>query len=119
MYKVIDKNIYLNRGEKLSISVVNNSEPFKANDILKFSICKQGDYSTVVFQKEFTVDEEASEVVLSFTAAETKIGEPIKSGEKTYWYEIELNDDQTLLGWDQNGPKLFVLWPEATTEGGE
>ena len=37
----------------------------------------------------------------------------IKSGEKKYWYEIELNDKDTLMGWDKDGAKVLVLWPEA------
>ena len=29
-----------------------------------------------------------------------------------YWYEIELNNENTVIGYDNNGPKLFVLYPE-------
>jgi hypothetical protein len=47
------------------------------------------------------------------TSQDTRFDKPIKSGEKKYWYEIELNDKDTLMGWDKDGAKVLVLWPEA------
>lgn len=117
MYKVVDKNIYLNRGDAITIVLANNSDTFQLNDTIKIYICEQGDYSNVIFSKTFTVEEESNEVSLSLTSAETRIGEPIKSGSKVYWYEIELNNHTTLVGYDNNGPKLFTLWPEAVESG--
>jgi hypothetical protein len=29
-----------------------------------------------------------------------------------YWYEIQLNYYQTIVGYDESGPKLFMLYPE-------
>lgn len=45
---------------------------------------------------------------------ETKIGEYI-SKPKEYWYEIELNPEtypQTIIGYDEDGPKVLILYPE-------
>ena len=113
MYRIIDKNIYLNRGDAISIVVANNSDTFKANDYLKFYVCEQGNFSNVLLSKTIPIVEESAEVSISLTSEETRIGEPLKTGIRVYWYEIELNGDTTLVGYDSNGPKLFTLWPEA------
>ena len=118
MYRVINKNIYLNRGDAITIRIVNNSDTFKANDYVKLYVCEQGDLSNVVLTKTVNISAAASEVDIALTSEETRIGDPIKNASKVYWYEIELNGDTTLVGYDNNGPKLFTLWPEAV-EGDE
>ena len=113
MYKIIDKNIFVNRGDAMSIIVANNSETFKPHDYIKFYICKQGDYTDVLLIKEINIEEETAEITIKLSSEDTRIGPPLKKGSRTYWYEIELNGDTTLVGYDTNGPKLFTLWPEA------
>lgn len=29
-----------------------------------------------------------------------------------YWYEIELNGDSTIIGYDNDGAKKLILYPE-------
>ena len=44
------------------------------------------------------------------------IGEVINKP-TNYWYEIELNPNtqpQTIIGYDEDGEKLFVLYPEGS-----
>ena len=31
-----------------------------------------------------------------------------------YWYEIELNNEHTVIGYDDNGAKIFMLFPEGS-----
>lgn len=117
MYKIIDKNIYLNRGDAITIIVANNSDTFKPMESLKFYVCEQNDATNVVLTKTVNITEETPEVSISLTSEETRLGEPLKNGSRVYWYEIEYNGDTTLVGYDNKGPKLFTLWPEIT-EGG-
>ena len=117
MFKIEDKNIYCNRGDAISIIVANNSDYFKAGDYLKFYICANGDYTNVLFSKRIDIEENAVEVVINLDSEDTKIGPELKKESNIYWYEIELNGNTTLVGFDKNGPKLFTLWPEAI-EGG-
>jgi len=45
---------------------------------------------------------------------ETRIGDYINKP-VTYWYEIELNPNNnstTIIGYDDDGPKQFKLYPE-------
>lgn len=117
MFKIDkDYNMFLNRGDQISIRLESESN-FEPGDILKFSIVKEGNYGNIVFQKQFVVDYETDAYTITLTSEDTKIGNIIKEGEVTYWYEVELNGIDTVLGWDDNGPKLFVLWPEAPQKG--
>ena len=118
--KIIDEKytIIHNRGDKGAIKLVNKIGTFKLGDKFKFSIVKKGDYNDVVFQKEFEVSEDSTEYFLTFTGDEMRFGEPI-SKKKEYWYEIDLNDDTTLIGSDETGDKKFILYPEASRKGGD
>ena len=99
-----------NRGDKGSIRLINKNGKFKVGDKFKFSIVEQK-YDNVVFQKEFEVTEECSEFFLTFTTEEMRFSEPI-SKEKEYYYEIKMNDDTTLVGYDEQEHKSFILYPE-------
>jgi len=111
------KNMYLNRGDQITIILTANQD-FAIGDVIKFSIVKENDYSSVVFQKSFTIDEQSDTFEMTLTSDETKLENLIKTKTVTYWYEIELNDNDTLVGYDDDGPKLFVLWPEAPEKEG-
>ena len=107
--------IYCNRGDQFTVTLnAREDSLFARGDVIKFSIMKENDCTKVLFEKKFTVEEDAA---LTFdcliTSADTRFDKPIKSGEKRYWYEIELNDKDTLIGWDMDGAKVLVLWPEA------
>jgi hypothetical protein len=121
MYRIRNKNIYLNRGDKITIRLANNSDVFKIGDYLTFYICEEGNYSHVVLNKRFDIDTETDVIDIHLSAEETRLGEALKTGSRTYWYEIELNGDTTLVGYDSDGPKLFILYPEAiiSEEGGD
>lgn len=121
MFRVRQKNIYLNRGDAITLQLVNNEGNFEAGDVIRFYICSKNDYTDILFSKTFTVAETSNFTEISLTSAETRIGdEPIKDGSVVYWYEIELNGDTTLVGYDEHGPKLMTFYPEAddSSEGG-
>ena len=40
-----------------------------------------------------------------------KIGEMLNK-QVEYWYEIELNNDETIIGYDDDGAKKLILYPE-------
>lgn len=113
MFMIKDNNIYMNRGDALHIYLKLRNKTFEPNDTITINIVKENDYSSVVFTKTVTIEEESSTFNLSLTGSETKLGEVIKSEPRTYWYEIQLNNDTTLVGYDHNGPKKLILFPEA------
>lgn len=107
-----NKSIEINRGDAGTIRLTNKTGNFEINDKLKFSVVEKKNYKNVVLQKEYTVQEQGETFDIALTSEDTKIGDII-SKPTIYWYEIEYNGEQTLIGYDDNGAKEFILYPEA------
>ena len=113
MYKIIDKTIYMNRGDAINIHVVNKSQAFQSGDYLIFSICEEGNLENTLFMKKVEASEGDNTVDITLDPSDTRsFCEAFKKGQKTYWYEIELNEEVTLIGYDKDGPKLLIIYPE-------
>ncbi len=113
-----DNSIYVTRGDEAYISVTasNDESPhkFKAGDLLRIKVFAKKDCTDVVLQKDFPVTNETETVEIYLDKNDTKIGEVI-SKPKDLWYEIELNplnNPQTIIGYDDEGAKVFKLFPE-------
>lgn len=114
-----DMSIYVTRGDVLFFTVSATDEngssyKFKPDDVVRFSVCEKKACENVVIQKDFVVTEETEEVNILLTEDETKVGKVI-SKPKDYWYEVELNpftNPQTIIGYDEEGPRVFRLFPE-------
>lgn len=120
MYKINDdQSIYLTRGDAISFSVGALDEEgknyvFKPTDTVRFSVFNKKACHLVELRKDFSVAEESETIEISLTGEDTKIGEHI-SKPVDYWYEVELNPNslpQTIIGYDEDGPKVFRLFPE-------
>lgn len=119
MFKIdSEKNIEINRGDRGTIKIKRKSGSFSVGDKIKFSIVKKKDYKDLVFQKEYSVLEASDTFYITLTEEDTKIGNII-SKPVTYWYEMEYNGNQTPIGYDDEGAKEFILYPEAGTEGSD
>lgn len=91
---------------------------FEAGDIVRVSVYGKKDPETVYLQKDFPVFEQAQTVEVYLSGEDTKFGELI-SKPTDYWYEIVVNPDtspKTIIGYDDNGAKVFRLFPESETE---
>lgn len=80
------KTIYCNRGDQFTVTLnAREDSLFARGDIIKFSIMKQGDCTKVLFEKFYTVEEDA---VTSFdcliTSDDTRFDKPLKGEPKTY-----------------------------------
>ena len=122
MFKINkDKSIYLTRGDIANITVSANTSDgelytFQKGDVVRFKVFKRRDCGCVEIQKDTVVEVEATEVDIYLSKDDTKIGDVI-SKPTNYWYEVELNPDtapQTIIGYDEEGEKLFVLYPEGS-----
>lgn len=123
MFKINDDlSIYATRGDMIAFSVSadagDSSYKFKEDDIVRIKVFEKKDCHCVVLQKDFPTAEGAERVDILLTGEETKFGELI-SKPKDYWYEIELNpltNPQTIVGYDEDGAKIFRLFPEGGEE---
>ena len=114
-----DLSIYANRGDIVFFSVTADDNgvryKFQPGDIVRMAIYGKKDAETCVMQKDFPVEDVTEKVFIYLDEQDTKIGETI-SKHKDYWYEIVLNPDtmpQTIIGYDEDGPKIFRLFPES------
>lgn len=117
-----DKTIHITRGDAavfaLTATIEGEVYAFKQSDVVRFKAFAKKDCSDVVLQKDFGATEGASEVEIYLSGDETKFG-GIISKPTDYWYEVELNPDthpQTIIGYDENGAKVFKLYPEGAEE---
>lgn len=119
MQKIVGTTIKVNRGDVLNLSLSTELEDgtaytFHNGDKVVFSIYEKGKMSdNAVVMKEINVIEESETVDIGLTNEETKIGELINKP-VTYWYEVELNDQYTIIGYDEDGAKEFMLYPEGS-----
>ena len=118
MYRIINKDVYVNRGDALTLHLVNRTGDFKSGDYLILSICEENNLENTLLTKRVDLTETTDVADINLTSQDTKnLCEAFKTGYKVFWYEIELNENTTLIGYDLDGPKLFVLYPEASKHG--
>ena len=94
---------------------------FQLNDKIAFVVKEKKGYTkTEVLRIEKTLAEmghvEPTEYPeIEITEEDTKAFDLLDK-KKTYWYDIVLNDTTTILGYDVDGAKKLVVFPEAEEE---
>jgi hypothetical protein len=121
MYQINDDlSIYVTRGDTVYLQITAANEEtgenhrFQAGDVVRFKVYGKKDAEAVALQKDFPITEDTDTVNIVLDEQDTKIGEVI-SKHKDYWYEVELNpftNPQTIIGYDEDGAKVFRLFPE-------
>lgn len=113
-----DLSIYATRGDIVFFSVSAEDDgylyKFQVGDIVRMKVYGKKDAGSVVLQKDFPVTEVSERVFIYLDGEETRFGDII-SKPTDYWYEVELNPDtfpQTIIGYDEDGPRVFKLFPE-------
>lgn len=114
--KIVDKEIRINRGDRLLIDfdIDNGSDKytFKDGDKIKFSVYRKKELDKPpVLQKIFTPIVGSTSVEIDVSGEDMKIGEMLND-EKEYWYVIKLNNDETIIGFDEEKAKKLILYPE-------
>lgn len=113
-----DKSIYVTRGDIVVMSVAAkfNDKPytFKPGDLVRIKVSKKKRCTDVVLEKDFPVTDHTQEVQIYLSGEDTKFGDVINKP-TDFWYEVELNplsNPQTIIGYDEDGAKIFKLFPE-------
>lgn len=90
---------------------------FQLDDKITFVVInKKGYTQEEILRKEYTLRDigytEPSEVAeLPLTEEEMKKF-PLSNKKQTFWYDIVLNDTTTILGFDNEGAKQIIIYPE-------
>ena len=119
MYRVNEDNsIYVTRGDivLMDVSASFDGKPytFVPGDLVRIKVYKKKKATDVVLEKDFPVTAVTQMVQIYLSEDDTKIGDVI-SKPVDYWYEVELNplsEPQTIIGYDEDGAKVFKLFPE-------
>jgi hypothetical protein len=136
----VEKTIHATRGDAVLFDVVakdtlgDKNYGFVEGDTIRIKIYKKRNADDVVLEKTFVVDTHSDEtkdgspldrVQISLSPEDTKkiSGDKVISKPTTFWYEIEYKpntkDTQTIIGYDEDGAKQFILYPEGgEIEGG-
>lgn len=115
-----DLSIYATRGDIVCLNVsatddrTGEAYEFQPGDVVQMKIYVKKDAENVVLQKDFPIVAKTNAVGVFLTEQDTKFGDVI-SKPTDYWYEVTLNpytNPQTFIGYDEDGPKIFKLYPE-------
>ena len=120
-----EKKIHVTRGDSgtIVITAQNNDgsdHEFQIGDVIRLKVMEKNDVTNVVLTKDIVVEENSTSIDMGLNSKETRIGEYINSP-VTYWYEVELNPETnstTIIGYDEDGPKELILYPEGKNESG-
>ena len=119
MQKIEGTTIKLNRGDVLNFTLTlatSSGDPytFQDGDKVVFSVYNKNKLSeNAVLLKEIVVSGEQQSIEINCTKEDTKIGD-LTNKPVEYWYEIELNNEYTIIGYDDEGAKLLMLFPEGS-----
>lgn len=112
MFKIEGDTILLTRGDKCIFNFSIEGYTFQSGDYVYFRVYKKsGLDSAPLIEKKVDIIEEKQNIDIELTSDETKIGE-LSNKVNEYWYEIELNGNQTIIGYDESGAKKLMLYPE-------
>jgi hypothetical protein len=90
---------------------------FKPDDKISFVVVEKKGYTKEeVLRKDYTLrelgyTESTTTPEIPLTAEDTKLFE-LTNKRKTYWYDVVLNDEITILGYDDEGAKKLIVYPE-------
>jgi hypothetical protein len=115
-----DKSISVTRGDTVALSVVATDKEtpyrFQAGDIVRIKVFGKKDVETVYIEEDVCVGAETEFVDIVLTGEHTSKNFDWINKPTDFWYEIELNPDsehpQTIIGYDEDGAKIFRLFPE-------
>ena len=110
--KIIDREISINKGDRATIRLKRKDGNFEIGDKIKFSIIDKGNYNNVMLQKTFTITEQSEYAYITLTKEDMTFGD-VKNNSKEYRYEIEYNNDITLIGANENDDNVLLLYAEA------
>lgn len=112
MFKIENNKIHLTRGDKATIGLSLENYTFQQGDYIEFRVYNRKSLDKMpIMNITIEIAEETQEVDIVLSPEDTKIGEALNVP-MTYWYEIELNNEYTIIGYDEEGAKEFILYPE-------
>lgn len=114
MHKIDTKTnvIYVTRGENMYLPFKIKDYIFSIGDIIEFKIYGE---MGLTYKPMKVIKHEVKEITdivyISLSSEDTDLF-PLNNKPITYWYEIDLNNKNVVLGYDLKGPKKIVIYPK-------
>ena len=84
---------------------------FQQGDVIDFKIYERNGYNKPPLKEvSITVETAATSVEIPLTKSDTTF-DKIENRQTTYWYDITLNDDSTVVCYNENGAKEMIIYP--------
>lgn len=84
---------------------------FNVGDVITLNIYRKNGYTENALKTiSTTISESTDTAIIALTESDTTI-ESIINKQITYWYDITLNYDKTIIGYDDEGAKEFIIYP--------
>lgn len=84
---------------------------FQIGDKITFNIYEKNGYNKEpLMTKEIEVEEVTDSVNITLAESDTTFGSPVNK-ETVFWYDITLNNNQTVVCYNEDGAKEFIEYP--------
>ena len=111
MFKIENKHIYLTKGDKAVIDFSIPDYQFKIGDIISMGIYeKRGFTKDALFLIDVKVDNVTDKVEIIINSDDTK-DFLVENKPVDFWYEIQLNHEDTIIGYDEEDAKIITIFP--------
>lgn len=112
-----NNNIFITRGDKANIDIripLNKGfYEFQTSDILYFTVKRTYNDAQPVLRKIVTFSEPTTTATIILSSIDTSLGE-LSNTPLQYVYDVSINEDQTIIGFDENGAKYLTIYPEVS-----
>ena len=113
-YDVAKKKLYDADYEESSVSIdslILQYYEYQPGDKVKFNIYEKKGYDLLpIVSKEIEIQTADDECMIPLYEADTTFGE-IANKPITYWYDITLNEDMTIICYNEDGAQEFIQYP--------
>lgn len=113
-YNPIKKKLYNSNYEEVEISIDTLTMvlyEFQVDDEIKFNIYERQGYNKEPLKTKTIINDiVGNSIEIPLTDEDTTFGN-IENKPITYWYDITLNGDQTIVCYNENGAREFIQYP--------
>ena len=111
MFTIVNRTFHVSRGDSGTINLKLKNTTFRPEDDVVFKIYEvQGLDEAPIIEVHASVEEESDTVNIILNSEDTNFGD-LGNEINDYWYEITVNEDRTIIGFDESGAKIFKLYP--------
>lgn len=116
MLKIEEDTIYLTRGDKATLTLNIEDYTFNQGDKISFRVYKNYGFNKLpVLEKLINITQSQENVDIVLNPEDTKLN-GILNNPIEFWYEVELNNEYTVIGYNKEGAAKLILLPEGVEE---